>query len=647
MLAITQFEVQVLQRGRWTIHARYPGEEKNVALRDAQDTELNTGFPTKVIRETYFPESNESERITTYVSPKAKQVKQPLVANERRRPNSPARSAATVTRRRADKGSLTGMQLVFRVIVAGGISLATATLITGVVAWFLNYLGESGGVGIAAETRTMLLTYSYVIMFLLIFYRLYRSHLPLHRLLADMWSKTAKAAQIMPEMPVIKPTQVKPKYEGRVTAEALREAEDMKLKRGDLDLDRPEELLEADATRALNPEPLPPMGPPALPEEPAEKIAPEKTAAEKAAEKKAKDKAEKKAKQAEAEPLEAAFESQKQAGANAAQAAKAEGDDAPETFNLERMVLRRFAVDVVKPAASSAMPNDPVARRGMAIILAGAAAGVAATAGLKPASETALLTDALQHIGINQPAIDSFMALRTQHLGAPANAGLLAAGRSALAAYLEGSIHVLTGLAQVLISWRTPIGHNLMPTPQLSFDQAHMVPLLDVYMLTELREGPTDNDAAIDALHDHDMGVHNGVVRTAVTAHGGQEVKHTGKGIFARFPGVRGAVEAASDIQRGFTEARSKLAIALVGNTVAGEDPLLSAKLVRQAQSIISRASGGEILCEAQVEAAIRRQEGDDRDDGENVAAESLDIVKIPVVEAPFEASSTQPTTLH
>ena len=196
------------------------------------------------------------------------------------------------------------------------------------------------------------------------------------------------------------------------------------------------------------------------------------------------------------------------------------------------------------------------------------------------------------------------------------------------------------------INWRTPVGHNVMQAPDMLFDEAHAVPLLDVYMLTELREEQqlADSDVALDAIHDQAMGAHNGVVRTAIAAHGGHEVKHTGKGIFARFPAVQAAIDAAQDVQRGFTETASKVAIALVGNTVAGEDPLLSANLVRQAQAIMGRAANGEILCEAQVEAAIRRQEGDHDSDGETTPdTESLDIAKLPLSEAPFEAGQSLP----
>lgn len=75
MLAVTQFEVHVYQHGRWTIHARYPSEEREEAVRDASATENTTGRPTKVIRETYFPQTNNTETVTVYVSPKTKELR--------------------------------------------------------------------------------------------------------------------------------------------------------------------------------------------------------------------------------------------------------------------------------------------------------------------------------------------------------------------------------------------------------------------------------------------------------------------------------------------------------------------------------------------------------------------------------------------
>ncbi len=634
MLAITQFEVYVYQKGRWTIHARYAGEDRNEAVLDARTTESATGFPSKVIRETYFPEVNDSERITVYSSPKIKEQQAQLLANARRRtPLKAARDAAAnaLARRgrvRTAQPRLTAGQMVFRVIVAGGISLAAATLVTGVVAWALRYVADSGAT-MEPDTRTMVLTYSYVLAFLFFFWSLFRSKLPLHRLLADLWQKASKAQTAAVPMADAKPPRVKPKHDRPPSPEVLREWEDLKVKRGDLDPAKAEEIAEVEMPAVVAPLPVTPPEPP-------------KTEAEVA---KAKAEAKKKEKE-EQKRQEAIAAATAKAEADAkiqAEAAAAAEEPRREALNLERMVLRRFATDIVKPALSRVMPDDPVSRRGTALVLSGGAAGVAATAHLDARAELELLSDALQHLGLNQGSVDLFMSHRAEHINAPANASLLAAGRNALVAYLEGAADVAATLARAMIAWRTPIGHAPVPDDAFSgaphFDAA---PLLEVYVMTELRENQpagATTETAVDAFHDQAMGAHNGVVRAAITAHGGHEVKHTGKGIFARFATARTAVDAAIDMQRGFTDPSSKLAIGVIGNTTAGEDPTLSSNLVHQAQDLLARTGTGEILCEAQVQAAIRHQQSEADTAAANRGSEDLDFGRVVVPEASFETS--------
>jgi len=55
------------------------------------------------------------------------------------------------------------------------------------------------------------------------------------------------------------------------------------------------------------------------------------------------------------------------------------------------------------------------------------------------------------------------------------------------------------------------------------------------------------DDAHLQLLQEH-----NGIVRSALTAHGGREVKHTGDGIMAAFTSVAAAVRFAIDVQRAF-----------------------------------------------------------------------------------------------
>ena len=637
MLAITQFEVQVLQKGRWLIHARYPGEEHHQAVQDARATEASTGFPSKVIRETYFPDINESERITIYISQKAKDATK--TAASQRRPAIVARAATALTSGknvpRTTRPRLTAAQTFFRVIVAGGISLGAATLVTGVVAWALHRLAEVG-LDMASDVRTMVLTYSYVSMFLFFFWSLFRSRLPLHRLLADLWAKTSKATETVKADVNAKPPKVKPKYDRTASPEALREVEDLKVKRGDVDAGKPPELSEEPApVTAAAPSPAVESAVEAARAAEVARVGAEETAAEKAA-------IEKKRKQAEklAQKEAAQKEAEKTAAQQAVQPTAPTPEPLRESLNLERMVLRRFAIDVVKPAVRSAMPDDPVTRRGTAVVLAGGAAGVAGTAQINASAELELLVDAMHHIGMKQGAIDSFLGQRDEQMSAAANTGLLAAGRSALAAYLEGGADVAAVLARALSNWRTPMGQNILPMPGVSVGEITAVPLLDVYILTELREDDYrgQNETAAEAFHDQSMGTHNNVVRAAITAHGGHEVKHTGKGIFARFPAARAAVDAAVDMQHNFTESTSKLAIGIIGNTVAGEDPILSANLVRQAQSILSRTGPGEILCEAQVQAAVRRhQSADEIKAGAGQSTEDLGLTRLVVPEANFE----------
>jgi adenylate cyclase len=624
MLAITQFEVYVLQQGRWILHARYPGEERQQAVLDARTTEAATGFPAKVIRETYFPEVNDSERITTYISPKAKE--QTAALARKRTPLVAARAAASAasavfTRRRArpaaPKPRLTAGQIFFRVIVAGGISLACASLMTGIIAWVLHTVSEAG-VLIAPNLRSTLLTYSYVLMFLFFFWSLFRSRLPLHRLLADLWQKASKpAVAANAVVRAGKPPRVKPKHDSTTSPEALRELEDLKVKRGDIDPTKPAEIEEVPVA-IVAAEPVPPP----LPPEP-KKDQPEAA------------KPERKPEPVAIEPppvLEPATPEPK------VKAKPALAEDEGDALDLERMVIRRFAADVVKPAART-MPDDPVARRGAALVLAGGATGVAATAKLNASAEQELLMDALRHVGLNQAGIDSFMSQHTQQVSAPANAPLLAAGRAALTAYLEGASDVAATLARALASWRTPFGQTTLDEPVSSAVSANVIPLLEIYVLTELREdrAPQADETSADALHDHAMGTHNGVVRNAVAAHGGQEVKHTGKGIFARFTTVLAAVDAAMDMQRQFQEPDSKLAIGIIGNTAAHEDPLLSSNLIRQAQAVVSRTGAGEILCESRVQAALKRSRG--KKPGapdESEGAEELGLVRLAVPESDF-----------
>jgi adenylate cyclase len=92
---------------------------------------------------------------------------------------------------------------------------------------------------------------------------------------------------------------------------------------------------------------------------------------------------------------------------------------------------------------------------------------------------------------------------------------------------------------------------------------------------------------------------HNTIVRGALTAHGGTEIKHTGDGIMASFPSSSGALECAVVIQRAVAErAETDLQVHIglnAGEPVAEEHDLFGTS-VQMARRICDHADAGEIL---------------------------------------------------
>jgi class 3 adenylate cyclase len=97
---------------------------------------------------------------------------------------------------------------------------------------------------------------------------------------------------------------------------------------------------------------------------------------------------------------------------------------------------------------------------------------------------------------------------------------------------------------------------------------------------------------------------HNAIVREALAAHGGTEVKHTGDGIMASFPTASGALECAVAIQRAAEERRIgahghaplQIHIGLnAGEPVAEESDLFGTS-VQLARRICDHATAGQVL---------------------------------------------------
>jgi len=95
---------------------------------------------------------------------------------------------------------------------------------------------------------------------------------------------------------------------------------------------------------------------------------------------------------------------------------------------------------------------------------------------------------------------------------------------------------------------------------------------------------------------------HERIVREALQAHGGSEIKHTGDGIMASFPSATWAVESAIAMQRAFAEYNEtadepiSMCIGLNAGEPIAEEKDLFGTAVNMAARIAAEAEGGEIL---------------------------------------------------
>jgi class 3 adenylate cyclase len=73
-------------------------------------------------------------------------------------------------------------------------------------------------------------------------------------------------------------------------------------------------------------------------------------------------------------------------------------------------------------------------------------------------------------------------------------------------------------------------------------------------MFTDMADSTSLTQRLGDAKAQELVHAHNSVVRDALGAHGGTEIKHTGDGIMASFPSASGALECAVQVQRAIAE---------------------------------------------------------------------------------------------
>lgn len=136
LFEIIQYEVQVFREGHWEVRSRYPRSDRDHAFMQARLVDLNEMLPTRVVRDVYDPATGRNQEFTIFMSDRAKTAKLSVHA-------LPPKPSAPAPKIRARQHEGRPAPLAFRVMMAVGVGVVTALLITAITTWALTPDQES------------------------------------------------------------------------------------------------------------------------------------------------------------------------------------------------------------------------------------------------------------------------------------------------------------------------------------------------------------------------------------------------------------------------------------------------------------------------------------------------------------------------
>jgi class 3 adenylate cyclase len=147
-----------------------------------------------------------------------------------------------------------------------------------------------------------------------------------------------------------------------------------------------------------------------------------------------------------------------------------------------------------------------------------------------------------------------------------------------------------------------PLNALLGPLPTHPVGTAYSETAMRAIVFTDMRGSVAQTIELGDEGHMAVLRVHNDIVRQALTANGGREVKHTGDGVMAAFSSVSSAVEFAISAQRGFAawnaESEPPLHVGVgisAGEPVTDDNYDLFGAVVQLAARLCAAAEAGDI----------------------------------------------------
>lgn len=234
---------------------------------------------------------------------------------------------------------------------------------------------------------------------------------------------------------------------------------------------------------------------------------------------------------------------------------------------------------------------DSYASFGISLYMVGAAQALSQESNIEKVYRDDVMSAGLVKIELAPDRIKQLIDRSDEYLiSDPRYTQMYQVGRSAMGIWLESGLGTEEAFSMSFENW-------IQPRPKPTASPPVVVLFTDIAGSTAMTQEHGD-EAAQEVIREH-----NRIVREAISAHQGREVKHTGDGIMASFTtGVNG-VEAAIEMQRAvkvLVEKNSDNPLALkiginVGEPISEDNDLFGAT-VQLAARIVDKARSGEIL---------------------------------------------------
>ncbi|CAA7625593.1 adenylate/guanylate cyclase domain-containing protein [Magnetospirillum sp. UT-4] len=292
--------------------------------------------------------------------------------------------------------------------------------------------------------------------------------------------------------------------------------------------------------------------------------------------------------------------------ATASAAAEAAG---PATAEGEVPTVMRFLDGAVDFAKGAGIAMDAYNKFALHLYLAGAVESLCEFRKLGSSAKAKLIANALETLGVSGELARSFYDKLPEYLREPRYLGAVTAGRGAMSNLMLGDemgAHLV--LRDVFANWN-----------KKNEKKAQLMTVLFTDMVGSTDMTQDRGDAAAQEI----VRRHNLIVRAALQKYGGTEVKHTGDGIMASFYSAGGAIDAMITVQRQVAEHNARkpdqelhLRIGLnAGEPIQEEDDLFGST-VQLAARVCAATGTDQIFCTAGVKESSGKPANQFRDVG-------------------------------